>query len=1055
MFAKKRVGLGASLRNQDDSQVKQTKNIFIDFSLHSRRDDPRPYLDVRIFGKRIRALLDSGASHTVLGQKGMWMLEKFPIQVKPTPNRWVETADSEKHSIQGSIIAQITLEDRTRNFEIFIVPSLSQSLILGIDFWEEMQLVTDISNKTWEFAPSKLRIASLEGLQGIRGEDHLTEDEAAKLQAFIGTEFDENSTALGRTTLVEHVIDTGNAQPIKQRYYPLSPARLQIVHEELDKMLKLGVVVPSKSAWSSPIVLLDKPDGSKRFCIDFRKVNMVTKRDAYPLPQVTVILDRLRDARYLSSLDIKSAYWQIPLSKDSREKTAFTVPGRGLYEFTTMPFGLHNAPATWQRFIDSVIGADLEPYVFVYLDDVLVVTKTFDHHLEILKEIFRRLKSANVTLNKDKCHLCRSELKYLGYVVDQRGLKVDPEKIEAIIKIPVPTTQKQVRQFCGTASWYRRFIPDFASRLYPLTNMLKKNCKFVWNEEAQQAFENIRSCLVKAPILTCPDFSKEFVISCDASGVGVGAVLGQQGDKGEQVIAYASRTLSRAEQKYSATERECLAVIWAVERFRPYVEGTHFTVITDHYSLLWLHNLKDPQGRLARWALRLQPYSFTLIHRKGTEHAVPDLLSRSVEPENVRVAPIQQHQPDKWYSKLIEEVSSNGGRYPLWRVDEGKLFKLVLGPNRRLRTSSEWKEVVPKQERSTVLSRLHDEPTAGHLGVQKTLYRVQEHYYWPKMRQDISKYVSHCRTCQQTKDGNLKPTGFMGGRRGVDVPWQMIAADLLGPFPRSSAGYKYLLVVTDVFTKYPLLYPIRAATSSIVAKHLETGFVHWGIPKYLICDNGPEFSGSQVKKLASQYKVKLLYNASRHPQANPTERVNKTLGNMLRAYVGGNHRDWDKEIPKIGFALRSAKHESTTYTPAYLNFGREMNLNLQEETATCDKIPEVESSSEYGEKLEELQEIYKEVQEKLTQSHHKNAERYNLRRRPLSFKVNDKVWKRNFPMSDAVKGFCAKLAPKFTGPFIIRKKVSPLIYQLQDEDGKIMGNWHVSDLKAYNQSEKI
>lgn len=1009
-----------------------------------------------------RALLDSGASHTVIGQDGMEILDRFPAYMKPVNNRWVETADAGKHKIQGYMIAPITLEGRTRDIKMFVVPSLKQSIILGIDFWEKMQLVADIYNKTWEFTPGNVKINSVEVGGGLQTEEHLTPEEKEKLREFMETEFNAtNETCiLGKTNLVEHIIETGDARPIKQRYYPLSPARLKSVYEELDKMLDLGVVVPSKSAWASPIVLLDKPDGSKRFCVNYRKLNAVTNRDAYPLPQVTVILDRLRDARYLSSLDIKSAYWQIPMAKESQDKTAFTVPGRGLFEFTRMPFGLHNAPATWQRFIDSVIGGDLEPHVFVYLDDVIVITSSFKHHLEVLREIFKRLRSANVTLNLEKCRICRSELRYLGYIVDQRGLKVDPEKVDAIVNIPVPNSQKAVRQFVGTASWYRRFIPDFATRLYPLTQLLRKNQKFSWTKQAQRAFEDIRSCLVKAPILTCPDFSKEFIISCDASGVGLGAVLSQRSEHGEQVVAYASRTLTKGEQKHSATERECLAVIWAIERFRPYVEGTEFTVITDHYSLLWLHNLKDPQGRLARWALRLQPYKFKLIHRKGKEHVVPDMLSRAAAPD-LQVNCLEEgHQSeDKWYQKMLREVKEHGEKYPLWRADNEKLMKFVPNSRDLLEASPEWKEVVPKYARAEILAKLHDEPTAGHLGAQKTFVRVQEHYYWPKMKTDVSKYVARCHVCQQTKDDNMKPAGHMGVRRGINKPWVMVAADLLGPFPRSNSGFKYLLVVTDTFTKFPLLYPLRAATSNLVAKHLEETFCVWGIPKYLICDNGPEFTGKCFKTLASDFQIKILYNASRHPQANPVERVNKTIGNMLRAYVGNNHRQWDKEVPKLGYALRSARHDTTGYTPAYLNFGRELHLNLrpshrreateegkEEEGRLC-----VADPSDYGKKLQALQKVYKDVERRLEKGHSKNAQRYNLRRRPLEFRVNDRVWKKNFVQSDAVRAISAKLSPKFIGPYTVSKKISPLVYQLKDEEGRTIGNWHVSDLKPYNK----
>ncbi|XP_046671135.1 uncharacterized protein LOC124361140 [Homalodisca vitripennis] len=571
----------------------------INYVIHSQQEDHRPYLKVRVFGREVTALLDSGASQTFLGGHGMWILNQFPARLQSVSGRFVETADSTRHEVQGFVNLPITLQGRTKSLKVCIVPSLQHTLILGIDFWEIMHIVADMRNRKWDFATKSVYLFC-GYVEGITSEDNLTLAERKRLQDLLEEHFEDEPSTLGRTDRVKHVIDTGGVPPIKQRYYNVSPARQKLINEELDHMLQLGVVEPSQSAWSSPIMLLDKPDGSKRFVVDFRAVNAVSRKDAYPLPQVTAILDRLRDARFLSSLDIKSAYWQIELDEASKEKTAFAIPGRGLYQFVTMPFGLCGAPATWQRFVDTVLGPELEPNVFVYLDDIIVVTSTFESHLKTLKEIFRRVREAKLTLNREKCKFCRRELKYLGYIVSGEGLRVDPEKVKAIVDIPIPRNQKEVRQFTGMASWYRRFIPNFASRMTPLTSLLKRRNQFEWTPEAEMAFQDVKSCLISAPILSCPDFSKPFTISCDASGVGIGAVLSQDSEQGESVVAYASRTLTRQEQNFSATERECLAVIFAVEKFRPYVEGTRFTVVTDHYSLLWLSNLKDPTGRLAR-----------------------------------------------------------------------------------------------------------------------------------------------------------------------------------------------------------------------------------------------------------------------------------------------------------------------------------------------------------------------------------------------------------------------------------------------------------------------
>lgn len=1042
-----------------DIEVEPARDSIVSYVLEKCHNDPRPYLKVRVFGTEVKALLDSGASQSVLGKEGMWILQRFPAKLNSCPGRYVETVDASRHCVTGIVTLPITLKGRTEHLVVLVVPTLQQNLILGVDFWTCMHIVADVSNRRWEFS-SQLNRSFCFMMEGIHAKEHLSFEEKEELQKLVGQHFSRNTSGLGRTDRIKHIIDTGDAPPIKQRYFPMSPAKQKLINEELDKMLELGVVEPSNSAWSSPIFLIDKPDGTKRFTVDFRKVNQVSRKDAYPLPQVTSILDRLRDARYLSSMDIKSAYWQIPLDPASKEKTAFTIPGRGLFQFTTMPFGLANAPATWQRFVDSILGPKLEPFVFVYLDDIIIVTSTFQKHIEILNEVFKRIKEAKLTLNREKCQFCRSELRYLGYVVSERGLQVDPDKVKSILDMPIPRNQKEVRQFHGTASWYRRFIPDFSTRMYPLTCLLKKRQKFTWSPEASAAFNDIRSCLVTSPILSCPDFSRPFTISCDASSVGLGAVLSQISDSGEVVIAYASRTLSKQEQKFSATERECLAVIWAVERFRPYVEGTKFTVVTDHYSLLWLNNLKDPQGRLARWTMRLQPYDFDLVHRKGKENVVPDLLSRTVfEAPQDKVDEVQlcyacnvEDVKDRWYIEMLKKVANQPNNYQAWQAKGDELWKRINDRKKRCGEANAWRLVLPKDKRQQALLECHDHPTSGHQGVFKTYKRIQMNYYWPKMKKDVATYVNRCKVCQKVKYDQQGPVGLMGERRGVGAPWQMIAADLIGPFPRSLKGNKYLLVVTDTFTKLTLLKPLRAATAKLVSSYLEDDiFMTYGVPKYIICDNGSEFIGSPMKRLQDEYRVKLLFNASRHPQANPAERVNKNVVTMLRAYIGENQRQWDELVPKISFALRTAVHESTGYSPAFLNFGRELSA-CGDGTGLSEmdqELPTMEDFRDYSQKMKDLQKIYQDVMKKLQETHSRNARHYNLRRRPLHFQEGQLVWKKNFVQSDASRFVSAKLTPRFVGPYKVAKKISSVIYTLEDQNGKSLGNWHVSDLKRY------
>lgn len=389
-----------------------------------------------------------------------------------------------------------------------------------------------------------------------------------------------------------------------------------------------GIIEPSTSAWSSPVVIVKKKNGKHRFCIDFRRFNAVTRKDAYPLLHITATLDKLRDARYLSTTDLQSGYWQIPLSPESKPLTVFTVPGRGLMQFTVMPFGLHSAPATFQRLMDEVLRPTLEPYVFVYLDDIIVVSQTFREHLDRLTEVFDRLRAAKLRINRDKCRLGVSRLKYLGHVIDHDGISTDPEKVSTITNWPTPTTVHQARQFIGIASWYRRFIANFSKLSSPLTRLTKKRAKWTWGTSEEEAFQKLKTTLSTTPILACPDFSRRFVLQTDASKERLGAVLTQHLEDGERVIAYASCTLTPPEKNYTTTELECFAVIWGICRMPGSLEEYEITFVTDRQSLRWLQRLEEPTGRLARWLFELQQYRYQVRYRRGSANRVADALSR-------------------------------------------------------------------------------------------------------------------------------------------------------------------------------------------------------------------------------------------------------------------------------------------------------------------------------------------------------------------------------------------------------------------------------------------
>ena len=483
----------------------------------------------------------------------------------------------------------------------------------------------------------------------VQRADDLTKSEGETLFSLLLSfedVFATDSGDLGHATVVKHTIDTGSAQPIRQPPRRLPPHRREQARELIGDMLKKDIIQPSISPWSSPVVLVKKKDNSLRFCVDYRKVNGVTRRDAYPLPRVEDTLDTLAGSNWFTTLDLLSGYWQVELDERDREKTAFSTQ-EGLYEFKVLPFGLTNAPATFQRLMDMVLAGLQWSHCLVYLDDVIILGRTFQEHLSSISQVLQRLRSAGLKVKPSKCELLKRKVYFLGHIVSEKGVAADPAKTEKVASWPTPTTCRQVQQFLGLANYYRRFVQGFATISKPLHRLTEKNHPFKWTMECQQAFDTIKKKLVSPPVLAFPDYTKKFILDTDASDTGIGAVLSQvQDDGSERVVAYASRLLSKAERRYSVTRRELLAVVVFVSHFRQYLLGQSFLLRTDHNSLAWLQNFRNPEGQLARWLERLEEYSFTIQHRPGQRHLNADALSRRPHQEGEAVNVVSSHNDE-------------------------------------------------------------------------------------------------------------------------------------------------------------------------------------------------------------------------------------------------------------------------------------------------------------------------------------------------------------------------------------------------------------------------
>lgn len=529
----------------------------------------------------------------------------------------------------------------------------------------EVNCMDDTEITNFEKFDKSLDNMQKENLKNIRLEHCNVEEKSAirKLCLEYRDIFYNEKIPLSFTNSIKHKIRLSDETPIFTKTYRYPEIHRKEVQRQIDKMLEQDIIQPSTSPWSSPIWVVPKKldaSGQKkwRVVIDYRKLNEKTINDKYPLPNITSILDKLGKSQYFTTLDLASGFHQIELDADTIPKTAFSTE-HGHFEFKRMPFGLKTAPPTFQRVMDNVLRGLQNETCLVYLDDIVIYSASLQEHIERLKGVFERLRNSNFKVQLDKCEFLRKEVNYLGHVITPLGTKPNPDKLDAIKKYPIPKTVSEIQSFLGLIGYYRKFVKDLAKITKPLTQCLKKGSKITHNQQFIEAFNDCKKLLVNAPILQYPDFTKEFILTTDASNFALGAVLSQGPVGSDKPIAYASRTLNQSETKYSTIEKELLAIVWACKHFRPYLFGRKFTICTDHRPLTWLFSLREPNSKLIRWRLRLEEFDYKIIYKKGKLNSNADALSRiqinALENESIINNPGEIDQDVLDYLKNLTE----------------------------------------------------------------------------------------------------------------------------------------------------------------------------------------------------------------------------------------------------------------------------------------------------------------------------------------------------------------------------------------------------------------
>ncbi|QRW07008.1 Transposon Tf2-7 polyprotein [Ceratobasidium sp. AG-Ba] len=793
-------------------------------------------------------------------------------------------------------------------------------------------------------------------------------------------------------------------KPVKGPVYPLRPSDDEELRRILKEQLDKGLIRPSKSRYCSPVIFVPKKNGKRRMCVDYRALNENTVKNSYPIPLISTLVEKLRGAKIFTTLDLKWGYNLVRIKEGDEWKTAFKTK-YGLFEYLVMPFGLCNAPAAFQNFMNEIFRDILDVYVIVYLDDILIFSKDPEDHAKHVAEVLRRLRFHQLYCNLSKCVFKAPEVEYLGVIANGEGVRANPAKITEAVNWATPKTVKGVQEFLGFVNYYRKFIEDFAGRAYPLYQLLRKESPWRWGQNEESSFNILKRALVESPILIQPDVTKEFTLECDASDYATGAILNQLGKDGKlHPVAFYSKTLSPAERNYDIHDKELLAMIRAFKEWRHLLEGSEIPikVLSDHKNLEFFQTKRDLNRRQARWMGFLADYNYRIKYRSGAQNGKADILSRRedlreqalkeggeipplISPELFISAILTDHSlndmirdalpDDKSVSKILKSLEEN---IPVkgWRLENDLLYyhDRIYVPNEL-------------EIRRVVIESRHDNPAAGHPGHFRTLDLVSRDYYWSGMKKSIVKYVQACDSCIRNKHSNQAPPGLLQPIELPNKPWEEITYDLIVGLPMSE-GYDAILTVVDRLSKMVHFIPTHSNATAVDVANLFVNFV-WKLhrlPRKTISDRGPNFNAKFLRQVYSRLGIEPHYSTAYRPQVDgQSERLNQFIEIYLRHYINHRQTDWVAALPLGEFAYNNGKHAGSKHTPFFACYGYNPDF-----TVGNTKESSVPQADEYA---DHLKSIHEEAKAALTIANRTYSEYYNRKHREATkIEVGSKVF---------------------------------------------------------------
>jgi hypothetical protein len=895
-----------------------------------------------------------------------------------------------------------------------------------------------------------------------------------------------------------HITLDNNADTSRLRHAPLyrmSDEELDLCKNFIDENLKKGFIEASQAPYASPVLFVRKPGGGLRFCVDYRRLNALTKKDAYPLPLIEETLAQITGAKILTKIDIRHAFNRIRMATEEDEDLTTFKTRFGSYKSKVLPFGLCNGPATFQHHMNEVLWEGLNEYLSVYMDDILIYSQNRAEHIQHVQSVLERLMAAGLQADIKKCEFFVTETKFLGLIVGIDGIKMDPEKVKAIVEWQEPRDVSGVRAFLGFCNFYRRFIRNYSKMVRKLVELTKKDFLFNWSSSCQAAFDAMKQAVTSAPILRHFDRRKTCYVECDASDYVTAGVLSQKDDEGILYpVAFFSKRMAPAECNYEIYDKELLAIIRCFEEWRPDLEGSELPVqvLTDHKSLEYFMTTKRLTRRQARWAEFLADYHFQITYRPGRDNQKADALTRRPGDRPEGDQDDRQKEmirtiltPDKIHPdvKCELQISYLEGEEDSAKEQESLREKLTRAQAedetcQSIRKSLEeearllagislahcdiheglvryrQKVWVPESARTWLCKEVHDQPMVGHAGIAKTLALLKRQYYWPRMDITVTRYIRNCHSCRRAKPFNDAYNGVLIPLPIPQQPWQDVSMDFISGLPMSG-GCDAVLVVTCRLTKMRHFIPCLAKKKGTSAQRTAELIIQnvvklHGLPDTIISDRGPQFVAEFWKHLCRILEIDARLSTAYHPETDgQTEVENRELEKYLRIYVNYLQDDWFQWLALAEFSANNAESATTKASPFFANLGYHprLSFDLRPETDPPKSQKERLDRKMALDKAKELKVLWEKLQDEIGLAQSRMERFADQHRRPApAYKVGDMVWLSAKNLRTQRPS--VKLDHKNEGPYKVLEKVGATSYRLKiPEETKIHPVFHSNLLR--------